>query len=77
MNHCTCPDCTRDRELLNSVRELLPLILAVTRAQAMASTTISNKWKEMEGETEFRRMIEKRKTEALIITSMVSSDVVK
>lgn len=54
MNHCNCEQCQKDRELLDMVKEVLPLLLVVARAQAMAATTVSNKWKEGEGETKFR-----------------------
>ena len=62
MIHCDCPDCTRDRELLESMRELLPLLLAIARAQAMTAITVSNKWRDMEGETAFRKMNEKKRS---------------
>lgn len=60
MTHCDCEACKQDRELLDMMREFLPLFLAMTRAQAMASQTMSNKWREMEGETKFRKANEKK-----------------
>lgn len=62
MTHCDCPECQKDRELLKELRELLPLLVFMARAQAVASTTISNKWRELEGETTFRRINEQVKT---------------
>ena len=59
MTHCDCPECIRDRELLKTMRELLPLLLIMARAQAVASTTMSNKWRELEGETVFRKLNQK------------------
>lgn len=73
LEHCNCEQCQHDRELLNNLRDVLPLLMAVLRAQAMAATTVSNKWKELEGETEFRKMIEKKKSEALIIATLSKS----
>lgn len=62
MTHCDCADCQKDRKLLKTVRELLPLLLFMARAQAVASTTTANKWRELEGESIFRRMKEEAKT---------------
>lgn len=61
--HCDCAECKRDRELLDSIRDLLPLLVVMARAQAMASTTMSNKWRELEGETVFRKVTEGRKAQ--------------
>ena len=71
MLHCDCDECKRNRELLEMMREFMPLLVAITRSQALASTTVSNKWRELEGETAFRKMLEKRKTDALIVSTMV------
>ncbi len=47
-------------ELENMLRELMRILLPIARAQAMAATTVSNKWRELEGETFFRKMNEKK-----------------
>ncbi len=60
MTHCDCEQCKRDRELLEQVREFIPIFMAVMRAQAMAAQTVSNKWREGQGETMFRKMNEKK-----------------
>ena len=59
--HCDCPECQKDRELLSMMREMLPMLIIFARSYAMASTTISNKWKDLEGETKFRMVIDKQK----------------
>lgn len=70
MIHCNCPECTRDRELLESMRELLPLLMMLARAEVQAATTISKKWKELGGEASFREMIEKRKNDIIPVERM-------
>lgn len=60
--HCDCPECKKDRELLAMMREMLPMLIIFARSYAMASTTISNKWRDLEGETKFRMVIDKQKT---------------
>ena len=59
--HCDCPECQKDRELLAMMHEMLPMLIIFARSYAMASTTISNKWKDLEGETKFRMVIDKQK----------------
>lgn len=59
--HCNCPECARDRELLLMMREMLPMLIMFARSYAMASTTISNKWRELEGETKFRMVVGRQK----------------
>jgi hypothetical protein len=73
VTHCNCDDCKHDRELLASVRELLPLLLAIARAQAMAAQTVANKWRDGEGETAFRKMNEQKKHD--IITERIPVNV--
>lgn len=55
-NHCDCPECQKDRELLRMMREYLPLLMMIARAQATASQTVANKWRDLEGETKFRKV---------------------
>lgn len=61
MTHCDCQECQKDRELLKEIRDLLPLLVFMARAQAVASTTMANKWRDMQGESVFRRMKEEAK----------------
>jgi hypothetical protein len=63
MTHCDCEQCKQDRELIELVREFMPLFMAIVRAQAMAAQTVSNKWRDGQGETAFRKMHEKQKVE--------------
>ena len=65
MTHCPCDDCKRDRELLESMRELLPLLLFMARAQVQTGTTIANKWKELDGEIAFREMADRKKRDII------------
>lgn len=43
------------------MREMLPMLIMFARSYAMASTTISNKWRELEGETKFRMVVGRKK----------------
>lgn len=60
MTHCDCEECKRNRELLEMMSEFMPLFLAIVRAQAMASQTVANKWREGQGETMFRKANERK-----------------
>ena len=64
--HCNCPECQKDRELLAMMREIMPLLIIFARSYAVASTTISNKWKDLEGETKFRMVLDKQKAPTTI-----------
>lgn len=64
--HCNCPECQKDRETLLLMREMLPMLIIFARSYAMASTTISNKWKDLEGETKFRMVLDKQKAPTAI-----------
>lgn len=55
----TPEELARLTELENMVHDLIQILLPIVRAQAMASTTVSNKWRELEGETFFRDMNKK------------------
>ena len=61
MNHCDCDACKRDRELMEMVREFLPLLVILARAQASASINISHKWRDLDGEGMFKKLNEMRK----------------
>lgn len=52
------------------MRELLPLLMMLARAEVQAATTISKKWKELGGEASFREMIEKRKNDIIPVERM-------
>lgn len=59
--HCTCPECEKNRELLSMMREMLPMLIIFARSYAMASTTVSNKWRDLEGESKFRMVVDRQK----------------
>lgn len=60
-DHCGCPECVKDRELLALMREIMPLLVVLARAQSVAAVTVSRKWQEGQGETLFRKIVNKQK----------------
>ena len=65
MNHCDCDACKRDRELLEMVREFLPLLMILARAQASASINVSHKWRDLDGEGMFKKLNETHKSDII------------
>lgn len=51
-------------ELESRLETVLQLLLPLMRAEAAMATTISRKWKELEGETYFRDFVVKSKSTA-------------
>jgi len=61
IEHCDCDECRRDRDLLLLMREIMPLLIILARAQSVAAVTVARKWEAGSGETLFRRVLNGQK----------------